>query len=101
MMPNLETKYMGLTLRNPIIVGSSGLTNSVDKIKELEKHGAGAVVLKSIFEEQILMEADSLTSDYLGHTEEADYITQYTQRHTLDEYLELIKNAKKEVKNAA
>lgn len=95
-MPNLETKYMGLTLRNPIIIGSSGLTNSVEKIKELETNGAGAVVLKSIFEEQILMEANSLRSDYLGHTEEADYLTQYTQQHTLDEYLKLIRDAKKE-----
>ena len=96
-MPKLETKYMGLTLRNPIIIGSSGLTNSVEKIKELETHGAGAVVLKSIFEEQILMEANSLKSDYWGHAEEADYLTQYTQQHTLDEYLTLIRNAKKEV----
>lgn len=95
-MPNLETKYMGLTLRNPIIIGSSGLTNSVEKIKELENNGAGAVVLKSIFEEQILMEANSLRSDYLGHTEEADYLTQYTQQHTLDEYLTLIRDSKNE-----
>jgi len=95
-MPNLETKYMGLTLRNPIIIGSSGLTNSVEKIKELESNGAGAVVLKSIFEEQILMEANSLRSDYWGHTEEADYLTQYTQQHTLDEYLKLIRESKNE-----
>ena len=52
-MADLRTKYMGLSLRNPIIVGSSGLTNSVDMIKEIEKLGAGAVVLKSLFEEQI------------------------------------------------
>ncbi len=95
-MPNLETKYMGLNLRNPIIIGSSGLTNSVEKIKELETNGAGAVVLKSIFEEQILMEADSLKSHHWGHAEEADYLTQYTQQHTLDEYLKLIRNSKKE-----
>lgn len=97
MMLNLETKYMELTLRNPLIIGSSGLTNSVEKIKELETHGAGAVVLKSIFEEQILMEAHSLKSDYMRHTEEMDYITGYTERHKLDEYLKLVKNAKKEV----
>ena len=96
-MPNLESKYMGLTLRNPVIIGSSGLTNSAAKIKELETHGAGAVVLKSIFEEQILMEAHSLKTDYMRHTEEMDYITGYTERHKLDEYLELIEKAKKEV----
>ncbi len=96
-MANLETRYMGLTLTNPIIVGSSGLTNSVEKIKELEAHGASAVVLKSIFEEQILMEIDSLKGGRLGHAEEADYIAQYTQQHSLNEYLKLIENSKKEV----
>lgn len=96
-MINLETQYMGLTLRNPIIVGSSGLTNSVEKIKELETNGAGAVVLKSIFEEQIQMEVNSLTTEHLGHAEEMDYITQYTKQHTLDEYLKLIKESKQAV----
>ena len=55
-MADLSTKYLGITLRNPIIVGSSGLTNSVEKIQDLEKKGAGAVVLKSIFEEEIAFE---------------------------------------------
>ncbi len=96
-MANLETKYMGLTLKSPIIVGSSGLTNSVEKIKELEANGAGAVVLKSVFEEQILMEAGSLSNEHQGHAEEADYLNQYVQRHELDEYLKLIKEAKKAV----
>jgi len=96
-MINLETKYMGLTLKSPIIAGSCGITGSLEKIKELESHGAGAVVLKSIFEEQILMEADSLRSAHPGHSEEADNITQYTQQHNLDEYLQLISAAKKAV----
>jgi dihydroorotate dehydrogenase (fumarate) len=52
-MADLSTEYLGMTLRNPIIVGSSGLTNSVAKVKELEANGAGAVVLKSVFEEEI------------------------------------------------
>ena len=57
-MADLTTKYLGLTLRNPIVIASSGLTNSVDDIVELDKNGAGAVVLKSIFEEQIMLEGD-------------------------------------------
>ena len=57
-MADLSTKYLGLTLRNPIVIGSSGLTNSVKEIVELDKNGAGAVVLKSIFEEQILLQAE-------------------------------------------
>ena len=57
-MADLSTKYLGLTLRNPIVIGSSGLTNSVKEIVELDKNGAVAVVLKSIFEEQILLQAE-------------------------------------------
>jgi len=96
-MIDLTTKYMGLTLKNPIIVGSCGLTNSVTGIKELETNGAAAVVLKSIFEEQILMESNSLQSKHMTHTEEADYILAYTKQHNLREYLKLIENTKKEV----
>jgi len=96
-MANLETKYMGLSLKNPIIIGSSGLTNSVEKIKELEKHGAAAVVLKSVFEEQILLEANALSTEHMGHTEEGDLLTQYIQQHTLNEYLKLIEETKKVV----
>ena len=55
-MKDLSTKYLGLDLKNPLIVGSCGFTNSVDKIKEFADNGAGAVVLKSLFEEQIQAE---------------------------------------------
>ncbi|MCP4220467.1 MAG: dihydroorotate dehydrogenase-like protein [bacterium] len=96
-MADLQTKYMGLTLKNPIVIGSSGLTNSVEKIKALEANGAGAVVLKSIFEEQILMEAGAMSEDHLAHAEEMDKLLQYTQRHTLDEYLKLVEESKEAV----
>ncbi len=52
-MADLKTKYMGLELENPIIIGSSGLTSSSESIVQLAKHGASAVVLKSLFEEEI------------------------------------------------
>ncbi len=55
-MVDLSTEYLGMKLKNPVIAGSSGLTNSVKSIKELEESGAGAVVLKSIFEEEIAFE---------------------------------------------
>ena len=55
-MADLSIDYLGLKLKNPIIVGSSGLTSSVKKIKGLEENGAGAIVLKSIFEEEIAYE---------------------------------------------
>lgn len=97
-MADLSTKYLGLELRNPIIVGSSGLTNSLDKIKEAEENGAGAVVLKSLFEEQILhmiqkAKNESIPSNY---PEAADYISNYTQTQQVDQYLQLIRDAKAE-----
>ena len=69
-MAQLTTTYAGLTLQNPIIISSSGLTNSAAKIKELEKSGAGAVVLKSVFEEQINMQAGNMHSTYSGSQKE-------------------------------
>ncbi len=95
-MINLKTVFAGLELDNPIIVSSSGLSDKLEKIEKLEEYGAGAVVLKSIFEEQILFEADKLyeTSDY---PEAGDYIRHYTRNNSLDKYLELIESAKKSV----
>ena len=52
-MPTLNTTYLGLALRNPIIIGSSSQTVNAEKARALEEAGAGALVLKSIFEEQI------------------------------------------------
>ena len=57
---DLTTRYMGLRLENPIIVSSSGLTQSVEGVRRCAEAGAGAVVLKSIFEEQITAEVDGL-----------------------------------------
>jgi dihydroorotate dehydrogenase (fumarate) len=69
-MNDLSTKYLGLALKNPIIVGSCGFTNSVAKIKELADNQAGAIVLKSLFEEQIQAEysanLQSYNADYPG-----------------------------------
>ena len=49
-MTQLKTTFAGLSLRNPIIISSSSLTNSAEKNKKLELAGAGAIVLKSVFE---------------------------------------------------
>jgi dihydroorotate dehydrogenase (fumarate) len=96
-MADLRTKYMGLSLRNPIIVGSSGLTNSVDMIKEIEKLGAGAVVLKSLFEEQIRFQVDksvAQSESIYSYPEAEDYIGNYTKETSVSEYLELIRKCK-------
>lgn len=92
-MINLETNYLGLQLRNPIIVSSSGLTNSVSKIQNIEQNNAGAVVLKSLFEEQIGYETSELTK-YSDYPESADYIKDYVRNNSVDDYLQLIKEAK-------
>jgi len=56
-MENLKTKYMGIELENPIIIGASNMSNDLDKLKQAEEFGAGAIVFKSLFEEQIQLEA--------------------------------------------
>jgi dihydroorotate dehydrogenase (fumarate) len=95
-MANLTTKYLGLELKNPIVIGASELTNSVESIKELAQAGAGAVVLKSLFEEQILMDLNSerlnnMTGSY-DHVE--NHLGFYLNSHSVQHYLTLIKEAK-------
>ncbi|MEA1885661.1 MAG: dihydroorotate dehydrogenase-like protein [Bacteroidota bacterium] len=103
-MADLTTKYLGLSLTNPLIIGSSGLTFSADNILELEKAGAGAVVLKSLFEEQIMMEVDASLKEayqndmiYSAKSETLDYIDVHIRERTLSAYIELIKEVKKKV----
>jgi len=103
-MADLTTKYMGLILKNPIIIGSCGLTSSLDKIKELESNGAAAIVLKSIFEEEILLDIknhlDSAKDDLMLYTdlsETLDYIDLHVREDSLNNYLDLIKKSKNEV----
>jgi len=92
-MNRLKTTYAGLKLKNPIIISSSGLTNSPERILNLEKAGAGAVVLKSLFEEQI----DLMLNQYSGYNEypEAmDYVRAYSENHSISEYSRLIRESK-------
>ena len=60
---DITAQYLGLTLKSPIIASSSGLTDSVAKVEKLEKSGAGAVVLKSIFEEEIVFEHEDIMQE--------------------------------------
>lgn len=95
-MANLNTTYAGLKLRNPFIISSSGLTSSLERIRKLDSLGAGAIVLKSLFEEQILHEAGTMaeSSDY---PEAMDYLNRYTRENSVAEYLNLIRDSKKAV----
>ena len=100
-MADLSTNYLGLQLKNPIVVGSSGLTDSVAKIKNLEAMGAGAVVLKSLFEEEIIMEMEetihAMTNRHFVVPETMDYMETIVKEDILTNYLELIAGAKKAV----
>lgn len=96
----LETTYMGLYLKNPIIAGSSGLCNSIDNLIKIEAAGAGAVVLKSIFEEEIHLEhSDILSEDdpYNSRAEQLDYLDIHIRKEKIDKYTKLIKEAKIEL----
>ena len=106
---DLSTKYMGMSLKNPIIVGSSGLTSSVERVKSLEACGAGAVVLKSIFEEEIMYEyADFMKTakeqygapqsfDYDGQRNPIEYYDYIIREENLKNYILLIEKCKQTV----
>ncbi len=97
---DLSTTYLGLPLKNPVIVGSSGLTDTPGKIKEWEENGAGAVVLKSLFEEEILFEYEEVLKEVQNtgyNMEQFDYYDFVLKKKKLDAYLALIEEAKKAV----
>lgn len=95
-MKQLKTEYLGLSLRNPLIVSSSGLTASLEKLQRLEAAGAGAVVLKSVFEEQIVNETAHLEV-YNAYPEAADYLHFYLKEDYLEQYIGLIAEDRKSV----
>ena len=75
-MPDLSARYMSLDLRNPVIIASSPLTADIANLRKCEEAGAGAVVLKSIFGEQIESQVDRemlQNEEYLSHADAALY----------------------------
>ena len=96
-MADISTNYMGLKLKSPVIAASSGLTSNIDNIVEFERAGVGAIVLKSLFEEQIVNNAeylDSLSSDF---PESANYIHHYIRENSIENHLALLREAKKHI----
>ncbi len=99
-MADLSTVFAGLKLKNPLIMGSSGLSDTIENILDLEKNGAAAIVLKSLFEEEILKEMNAslhkMSSEGFLYPETVDYYDFY---ETPDEatltYLNQIRTAKK------
>ncbi len=115
-MADLSVNYMGLQLKNPIIVGSCGLMNSILEIQQVAAAGAGAVVLKSIFEEQIRHEmdvhidnADGQSNSFIKGYENVlaerpydymqayDYLADHFKEQTLSKYISFVAAAKKSV----
>jgi dihydroorotate dehydrogenase (fumarate) len=109
MVMDLQTNYMGLALKNPIIAGSSGLTGSVEQVKSLAANGAGAVVLKSIFEEEVINEyADFIKKaekqygapqyfDYEGQRSPIEYYDYVIREENLKKNINLVEDCKKAV----
>jgi len=94
---DLTTKFMGLNLKNPIIAGSSGLTANLAGILELEKNGAAAIVLKSLFEEQITFNFKSKLREVdlnIQYPEAHEFINNHTKQKAVDDYIDLITKAK-------
>ncbi|ASB48146.1 dihydroorotate dehydrogenase-like protein [Alkalitalea saponilacus] len=100
-MVDLSTFYMGLMLPSPIVAASSGLTGNIEQLKELEANGAGAVVLKSLFEEEIVVDLErhmnKLHSENYLYPETMDFYENTNVEDTLTNYLKLIFEAKKEL----
>jgi dihydroorotate dehydrogenase (fumarate) len=100
---DLTTKYLGLDLKNPIIAGASPLTNNVDTVKIMEDKGAAAVVMYSLFEEQINHEAQELDTFLTQGTESfAEALSYFPEPDTFnslgaDDYLKKIQDLKKSV----
>ncbi|MCJ8501709.1 dihydroorotate dehydrogenase-like protein [Desulfatitalea alkaliphila] len=97
---DLSTRYLGLHLNNPIIAGSSGWTGSVEKIERVARAGAGAVVLKSIFEEEIAHEHEAVLKEAAAEKvplDQFDYYDFHLRGKKLEHYLQLIKSAKSRV----
>jgi len=98
---DLSTSYLGIKIKSPIVVGSSSITSSIRNLKKIEASGAGAVVLKSIFEEEIYYEYESLIRDELKQdAPNLDYLDYYDYKikeDNIKKYLNLIGEAKKEI----
>jgi dihydroorotate dehydrogenase (fumarate) len=99
-MSDLSTTYLGLSLKSPIIAASSGFTDSISKLIQLEEQGVGAVVLKSIFEEEITLEYDKTIREEAANTgreEFLDYLDVRIRQENLQKYIQLIQQAKEKL----
>ena len=97
---NTKVEYLGLKLNSPIVAGSCGLTANVDNLCRLEEMGAGAVVLKSIFEEQIIYDIKRNTHVYApvgNYGDSYEYIAQHVADDSVAKHFALIREAKRRI----
>jgi dihydroorotate dehydrogenase (fumarate) len=96
-MADLATEYMGLHLPTPLVLASSALSNRVENLEMAEGHGAGAVVLRSLFEEQIEAAQSALDQELARGAESSPEARTYfpPQRVGPHEYLSLVERAKR------
>jgi dihydroorotate dehydrogenase (fumarate) len=98
-MIDLSTKYLGLKLKGPIVVSSTPLSESLDNVRRMEDAGAAAIVLPSLFEEQLELESKALDEDLSRGTESFPESLGYLPdlgdyRMTHEVYLEHVRRAK-------
>jgi len=95
---NLSTRYIGLDLRHPIMPGASPLADHLDSVRRLEDAGASAIVLRSLFEEQILREHAGALNSEMHEESFAEALTYFPTPQTFifgpDEYLEHLRRVK-------
>jgi dihydroorotate dehydrogenase (fumarate) len=95
---NTNIEYLGLKLKSPILAGSCGLTANIENLCKLEEAGAGAVVLKSIFEEQIIYDIKRNTHMYApvgNYGDSYEYIAQHVADDSVQKHFDLIREAKR------
>jgi dihydroorotate dehydrogenase (fumarate) len=102
-MIDFSTQYLGLKLNGPIVVSSTPLSESLDNVRRMEDAGASAIVLTSLFEEQLALESRALDEDLSRGTESfaesLDYLPDMSDyRMTQDVYLDYLRKAKAAVK---
>ena len=100
MSADLTTTYLGLTLDCPLVASSSPLTGKLESLRAIAEHGAGAVVLPSLFEEEVT-QGEVPPEEALWHLEEhagqaTAYMANIDHEH-LDAYLDLVRDAKREL----
>jgi dihydroorotate dehydrogenase (fumarate) len=93
-LADLSVSFLGLTLKNPIILASSGLSSKVEGVKRAAEAGAGAIVLKSLFEEQLKAELSSVTPQTEAHPEADAFLAGMGMNEGSNEYLDLIRDAR-------